>query len=263
MRNPVVIAIVVMLFERSFLCGQPSQSSQRKPHNSCYEHGFFAASYVTKSDVGIQIEPLKGSSAELAGLTPKDIVTHMNGVRMSDPKDFYEFLEDKCAGEVITLSLTGGGTLNIKLQSNASFLRTRFSTIYKFISPEKAAILSSVEVCGMTVSQVNSQLRKTFDLPASASLVVHGVGDDPSKLNGIELGDVIVGAYGYRINDIVDFIVVVAAILDESPEIGNLNIRILRGGIQNPQFSSGGSFSPVADETCRKQIKYLVESLRG
>ena len=160
----------------------------------------------------------KGSPADKAGLEPGDYVTAVDGTKITSANQLLLMVGNLSPGQRARFELIREGspmslTVRIAAREQESQIAKEANRIWP----------------GVYVADVNGDIRKSLDLPASKEGVVVAAVQQgsASAVAGLRQGDVIESINGKNLKDVADFYTLV-----NTNKSAQLNFRIFRQGVE-------------------------------
>lgn len=183
-------------------------------------------------------EVLGDSPADEAGINDGDVIISFDGQKVWDQDDLLDFIEEKKAGESVTLELVRDGknlTVNVELGKRprsrgffSSGTKRRHGNSFRF-APDRGKVrqfgFSSSSYVGVSLTTLSEQLADYFGVKGNKGVLITEVTEDsPAQKAGLKAGDVIVAIEDEEISDYSD----VKEIVGESDKGDKLTFTIFR-----------------------------------
>jgi serine protease Do len=178
--------------------------------------GFAADLKLTGVKGAFVMETYKGSPADRAGVLPGDYITRVDNTEIASAADLTKVVGSLAAGKTYTFSLVRYGektTVAVKIG----------------VRDDKDQVALAKNLWpGMTVIDINDQVRQQVDIPRGTSGVVVGYVPDqnsPASTAGLRPGDVITAVNGKSVRNMMDYYKAL-----NGGSGGNVMFSIVRGG---------------------------------
>lgn len=142
------------------------------------------------------METYKGSPADRAGVLPGDYVTRVDNTEITHAADLTQVVGNLPAGKTYTFSVVRYGektTVPVKIG----------------VRDDKDQVAQAKNLWpGMTVIDINDQVRQQIDIPRGTNGVVVGYVPDessPASIAGLKTGDVITAVNGRSVRNLMDY----------------------------------------------------------
>lgn len=184
-----------------------------------------------ETNAGALVTDVPEGPAAVAGIKSGDVITAFDGVSVKDTRELVRQVGNTDVGkEVRVVVLREGKTQTLKITLGRR--ETAEGTVPKAEAVPKAAVEKGV--LGLTVSEMNAELREQLSLPADAEgLVVKDV-DEASEAfsKGLRAGDVLTEAGQQKIATVEDL----EARIEDAHEAGRKSLLLLVRRSGEPRF---------------------------
>jgi serine protease Do len=173
-----------------------------------------------------------GGPAQRGGIRAGDIVLSFDGREVADARALTRMVADAEIGRTISVRVLRGGrvlTLNARIELlDERALAASAPPDASEPSPGPGARLTSGRVMGVTVAELNSDIRRRYDIPASVrGLVVTAIDPLSDAHAKLEIGDVIVEMAFEEVRTVGQ----ARALADRAEQAGQpLLVHVNRGG---------------------------------
>ena len=155
----------------------------------------FAKAYNLESRDGVVVsDVVPGSPAELAGITRGDVLTHVDGEVIKEPRQFVSLVRQTMAGENITLTLIR--------QGNEKTLQVKLGEVESAACDISSSGCRTIKRIGIEISDITDELRKEYDLASTKGVVITKIEETSiAARSGLKIGDVILEINGIDIKN--------------------------------------------------------------
>lgn len=155
----------------------------------------FAKAYKLESrDGAVVSDVVPGSPADVAGIKRGDVLTHINGETVKEPKQFVSIVRQNMAGEKVALTLIRQG----KEQN----LEVKLGEVESAGCDIGSSGCRTIRQIGIEISNLTDELKKEYNLSGREGVVITKVEENSiATRTGLKAGDVILEINGVKISN--------------------------------------------------------------